>query len=548
MSKRWRNAGLVVMASLVLVGLASLAIGQMMGRPFQVVPTTGEPPLAAGVQVGTPTPSAPARPGFPPSDPPTPQVSIRVRVPADAHPGKELEYRFLVQNPTTAAAHHVRVRTPVPTNSKFLRADPPEDKPSDVPGNLQDQKVWTLGTMAGGSQKEIRMIVEPNGAGDLQCCARVQFEHGQCVKTTLTQPELSVRIQGPTQVLLNDTVRYVIEVSNTGKREATSINLAHTLPEGLVFLTSNPSTPGTSNPLPWGLGALLPGQSKRIEIDVSAKTLGTQVSKTEVTDGGKQKVEKTFKTEVVEPKLDLIVAGPHRRLLGRPAIYQITVSNPGTAPANDVTVWSILPAGIELVGATGGGQVAGSELRWRLGTLVPGGRQTLQAVFQSREGGEFDLWVHANAARLQLIKKMVKTKFEGAASLNAEVDVKDSPLEVGKTGTCTLRLVNGGSKEAKDVVATLTLPDELRCVGTPKGNVTVKQEGQKVIVGPFTLAANSDATVTMTVEALKPGEVRLHYEVTSHANPVPIHNEEPLTLYNDKPAPAVPRPPGPPPP
>jgi len=461
-------------------------------------------------------------------------VTIRVRVPAEAHPGKELEYRLLVQNPTTADAHHVRIRAPVPTNSRFLRANPKPDDP--LPSKNEEQMIWALGTMKGGTSKEILLVVEPTGAGVLQCCARVQFEHGQCVQTKLTQPDLRVRLLGPTQLLLHDPAKFQIEVSNVGKREAPGVVLTHTLPDGLEFSNSNPSTKGDSNPLTWSLGSIPPGQNKRVEVDVLAKAIGTQLNKAEAKDGTGQQQQTTLKTEVVEPKLDLIVTGPHRRLLGRSALYQMTIGNPGTAPASNVEVWSILPAKIELVSASNGGRLNGSELRWKLGTLAPGAKQTLQAVLQTRESGRFDFWVNASADRLQLVKKGAKTEFEGVSNLSAEIDKHPDPLQVGKTGTYTLRLVNQGSKQANEVQAVLTLPDELKSTATPKGNALVRQEGQKIIVGPFELPANSDATVTVTAEALKPGEVRLRCEVTAkELTSGPLHFEEPATLYSDSP-------------
>src|SRR6202023_1049361 len=86
------------------------------GQPFPPLappgfPTTAEPPL---VEEGRPV----AAPGFAPQpvDPPTPYVVLRVRAPASAPPGQEIDYRILVDNPSRAAAHHVLVRAPVPAN------------------------------------------------------------------------------------------------------------------------------------------------------------------------------------------------------------------------------------------------------------------------------------------------------------------------------------------------------------------------------------------------------------------------------------------------
>src|SRR5262245_3928373 len=81
-------------------------------------PASPEPPLAdpslGSAPVSPPAPKPAIDPqslGSPcPADPPTPVVSIRVRVPAIASAGQELEYRLCVENASRAAAHHVTVR------------------------------------------------------------------------------------------------------------------------------------------------------------------------------------------------------------------------------------------------------------------------------------------------------------------------------------------------------------------------------------------------------------------------------------------------------
>ena len=52
-----------------------------------------------------------------PVDPPTPRVSLRVRVAAAAAAGQDLEYHICVHNASPAPAHHVAVRNPLPANA-----------------------------------------------------------------------------------------------------------------------------------------------------------------------------------------------------------------------------------------------------------------------------------------------------------------------------------------------------------------------------------------------------------------------------------------------
>jgi uncharacterized repeat protein (TIGR01451 family) len=545
MEKRQRQAGRVLLGLLVLVISIPAVLGQMNGRQ-PAPPSAGEPPLAVprGAPFGTTGPAGPASPG----DPPTPQVAIRVRVPALAHPNKELEYRILVQNPTTASAHHVRVRAPVPSHCNLVRANPEPTSKDSV------QMIWELGTMEGGANKEITLVVVPTGAGEPQCCARVQFEHGECVKTKLTQPDLRVRLLGPTQVLLNDLPKYQIEVTNIGQREAADVQLSNTLPEGLEFINSKPSTKG-DNPLTWHLGTIPVGEKKQVEVEVLAKAIGNHVNKAVARDSTGQK-EATLKLSVVEPKVEMSLTGPQQRLFGRPAQYQITVSNPGTAPASNVEVRSTIPpqvqSQVQFLSASAGGSWTAGELRWKVGTIPPGGQQTLQATFQARQPGLFIFNVVASADRINQVGQKFNTNFLGASNLLTEIAKHPDPIEVGKVGTYTLRVINHGSAPANDLKATLTLPDELNITevngevkNEAKGPVLARREGQKVIADLPVLISSGEATVTVKAQAVKAGEVRLRGEVTARElTSGPIHVEESATLHSESPVPPPIRPPG----
>ena len=49
---------------------------------------------------------------------------------------------------------------------------------------------------------------EPIGGDEVKNCARVQFEHGECVATRVARPALNMHKTGPTQALLSETLDY----------------------------------------------------------------------------------------------------------------------------------------------------------------------------------------------------------------------------------------------------------------------------------------------------------------------------------------------------
>src|SRR5688572_2524401 len=80
-----------------------------------------------------------------PLDPPSPHVVMRVRVPAHALPGGELEYRVFLENNSPGDAHHVVVKCPLPSNVKYVRASPSAHQ-------KEPELQWHLGTMHGGGK------------------------------------------------------------------------------------------------------------------------------------------------------------------------------------------------------------------------------------------------------------------------------------------------------------------------------------------------------------------------------------------------------------
>src|SRR5262245_16530515 len=124
MSTRGRSPGrALLLFTGLLAATATLDPGDGRAQPVwtraRQFPSE-EPPLAEG-----PIPVAPgAALQRPVNHPPTPVVSIRVGYPPTVSPGRELEYRIVVENSSAADANHVKVRVPEPKNSKYKTAQP----------------------------------------------------------------------------------------------------------------------------------------------------------------------------------------------------------------------------------------------------------------------------------------------------------------------------------------------------------------------------------------------------------------------------------------
>jgi len=495
---------LISFYSLIVASGIGYGIQEMGTQPVSA-PSSGEEPPFEGQSSPKSIPAKSSMGTFSPSDPPAPFVTIRVRVSAQASPNDELEYRILVENHSPAEAHQVRIRNNIPTNAKFVKASPP---PDSVEGEL----IWKIGSLPGNSSKEIKLIVMVTGTGEVDCISRVQYEHGQVVKTQLASP-LLIKMTGPIQAMLYDTLSYQIDVFNTGSSELTGVQLTNLIPEGLEFLTSKPSTTG-ENPLVWNIGNLPGGQSKRLEFQVAAKKTGEFINKATVTTTSGLKKESSSKVEVGEVKLALNMGGPDHRNINRPASYQITITNSGNQIVRGIKVSTKLDASTQFLAASGGGKNESGEVKWMIPQLAPKQRQTVQMVIRPTVAGTLKNRTEVTADKITTGWQVEKiTLFENNNGLIAEIDKSIDPMEIGEQTALTLRLINNSPIPIKNLILSAVAPDTT-VVTEGRGPTNFSRQPDKVGFLPLlNLEPGKEVTYSLFLQAKKSGiaTFRLEY-------------------------------------
>jgi uncharacterized repeat protein (TIGR01451 family) len=500
--QRRRSTGYARGVWLAIGAAACVAVAAHLGA--QPLP----PGLRSGAADSAEPPSAARAPGRGPVDPPVPQVVVRVRVPAEAIPNERLVYHITVANDSRADAHHVLLKNPLPSHVTFVSAKP-------EPNAMTPVLLWELGTLKPCAKKEIELVVMPTGSGDVRSCARVQYEHGQCVQTRVARPGLQLAHTGPAQAALYDVVTFKADVTNNGKAPARNVSLSVSLPEGVEFQNSKPAVGGETNPLVWDLGEVAGGQSKRVEYSLIVKKTGTFTSRAAVTAGGGLREEAAATVQVGQPALAVVKSGPKQRAVGRPATYRITVRNPGTLAATNVELADELPADISFARASDGGEIRGEEVRWTLGRLEPGASRTVEVAVRAKRAGKFKNVVTATADRGLSEQGRAETQFAVADGLVLEFDRPADPVEGGPETTYTVRAVNLGKAAEKALVVTVIVPDGLSVVDG-KGPTPPRRDGQKLVFEALdNLAAGMEAIYSVRVRPERAGESKWQVEAAS---------------------------------
>jgi uncharacterized repeat protein (TIGR01451 family) len=85
--------------------------------------------------------------------------------------------------------------------------------------------------------------------------------------------------------------------------------------------------------------------------------------------------------------LCLCVVGPACVAVGGTLNYRIELSNPGDLPAKDVLASDVVPQGLSFLGSNPPAELAGRQLRWRLGDLGARQQRVIDAQFRADAAG-----------------------------------------------------------------------------------------------------------------------------------------------------------------
>jgi uncharacterized repeat protein (TIGR01451 family) len=304
-------------------------------------------------------------------------------------------------------------------------------------------------------------------------------------------PAVALTKTGPATVAVGQEIIYTITVTNTGKVETQAMTVQDTVPEGLQFVRSDPPATATGNQLAWTLGALQAGQAHTLQVVFKSLRVGSVTNCATVTTVEGLHSDNCTTTQITAPQLIVAKTGPPTATVGTPITYQITVSNPGTGPANNVTLSDQFDDGLEH-------ESKANPVELRVGTLGPNETKTIPLTLTPRKIGTFVNRVTASA--------------DGNLKAEAQhpVTVQQAQLTLTKTGPATryvdrsavfdIRVTNPGDVPLNNVVVRDNLPPELAFDQATEGGTPVS--GQ-VVWNLGTLAPRQERVVQVTTRCLK---------------------------------------------
>jgi uncharacterized repeat protein (TIGR01451 family) len=453
--------------------------------------------------------------------PQQPSLVIQKFAPPEIQVGKPAKFIVQVQNVGRRSADDVVIHDELPNGTKLVSTSPR----ADVDGS---HLTWDLGTLSAGEQRAVEVQLMPTEEGDIGSVATVSFATPASVKTHCTMPQLAIRMTAPSQVMIGEDEHVKIELRNPGSGDATGVMLFENVPEQ-VRHAAGPS-------LEFEVGTLRAGETREMDLVLTAQKAGKVANTLTARADGNLQVQQEVDFEVIAPELQLAVDGPSRRYLERPATYQVTIANPGTAAAKDIEIVTKLPKGMKFIRANNMGEydAATHAIYWSLAELPEGEKGTVELVAMPIESGQHTLEVEGHAQRGLSDQTKQEILVEGLAAIMFEVKDLQDPIEVGGETTYEIRVVNQGSKAATNVQVAVNIPPGMQVVSAD-GETQHTVESGGVLFEPLAqLAPKAESVFRVQVQGIRPGDQRVTVEVNTDDISQPIRKEESTRVFGDE--------------
>ena len=367
-----------------------------------------------------------------------------------------------LQQQVKAATSTPAPHNQVPTNQRTTAGDSPiqqvtylqqPDAPNSFQGTIESEVKGQPSSIGQPLQADSNKFANRIGSVDTQSGSPFNSirktsgmsEINSGASLTLETPAIRVQTFGPDSIGINKIATYKVTISNDGHRETDKITVGVAIPDWVDLQNINLSTghheisSEEDKPrLIWTVDRVPANTTHTIAINAVPRAA----------DPFDLKVEWSFAprtgsthVQVTEPKLDMSISGPTDVLFGEKATYDVTIANPGTGTAEQVSV--------KLPEALGGE-------RQNIPDIPAGGEQKFNIELFARTAGLLDLTVSANGDGNIEANATHQIRVR-RAKLNVTVD--GPPIKyAGTMGRYKLTVVNEGDATASDVVAVMALP------------------------------------------------------------------------------------------
>jgi uncharacterized repeat protein (TIGR01451 family) len=463
----------------------------------------------------------------------TPILNADIRGPKQILIGREAVYRVRLQNQSDIPAEGVVATVRIPPGADVVNATATQGMvQQSQDAQTKGQMQWQIARLDrhAGETLEVRIIPRENRPLELGVTWTVAPVGSRAV-VEVQEPKLQLEVNGPSEVHFDRPQVFKLTISNPGTGPAENVKIELVPPSGNEGAAKETVT---SHPL----GDLPPGASQTVEVELTAREAGKMFVKATATAEGGLTSNASKEVLCRKPELEVDWRGPATKYAGTLATYFVRVRNPGTAPAEDVTVKASLPEGAEFTSASEG-QIFDSKTRevaWHVGTLRPGDDNYMELKCVLKTAGTNQLKISAATAAGNLTDtKTAATNVVALADLKLDVSDPSGPVAVGSTAIYEIHITNRGASSAKDVQVVGLFSEGIE-PEQAEGAVYTVADG-RVSFKTMDVPPGRDIVLRIRTHAVQPGTHVFRAEVLCRDLEIKLAAEETTRFYTDDVAP-----------
>ena len=444
-------------------------------------------------------------------------IRLEKIMPSEVQLNAPFDYTINVTNMTDMTVDNVVITENIPDNLNVKNANPTATKTG---GKI----VWKLGTFAPKQSRKITVSGMSTNTDCIKTCATATYVIPACANVKVVQPKLMLEKTAPAEVMLCDPIPIKLVVTNSGTGTAHNVKIEDDLPAGL-------RTAQGRSKLVFDAGTLASGQSRQFSATLKAAKTGKFVNKAVAHADSGLKAQSETTTIVRQPILTINKTGPERRYLGRSVTYEITVSNKGDAPAENLVVEDRIPAGTRFVSATEGGKAVAGKVSWNLTKMMPNRSRKVGLTLMPDREGTVNNTATAMAKCAENVRASASTVVAGIPAVLLEVIDIEDPIEVGDNETYVITATNQGSSSATNIRIICTLEDNQQYISS-SGATRATIEDNVITFAPLrSIAPKEKGIWRVVVKAVKTGDVRFKVSMKTDQLTRPVEETEATHLY-----------------
>ncbi len=449
-------------------------------------------------------------------------VLLEKQGPCEVIIGDTFSYQIQISNRSAVDIIAVTLNDELPPNFAVESIEP---KPTREEGG---KMYWDLGSIPAKSAKLITITGRALQLGCLvsNALAKICYEMPLPLVTRVIQCNVDIKKTLPAVADLCDPIPMCLTVFNVGSAPATNVCVVDKLPDGLL-------TKDGKSEINIAVGTLPVGGQKTFSIDLKATKSGEFTNTACVSADRNCYSQSSATVKVVAPDLELMAVGPADGYICTTVPYQITVTNKGNSPAQDVIVTDCITGnGVKIEKVSDNGKVSKNRVAWALGTLNPGESRTvclwLTSAVEGPIGSEF-----AVTARCADSKKANHClNLIGVPGVLTSLKDNCDPVQVGGQVTYTITASNTGSRDATNLVYTITLDEGQEYVAGNGATAVNVVDAKTLKFAPLpVLAKGATASWNVTVKATSVGDKRFKTDLLTNELTGPVHKAESTNFY-----------------